>query len=66
MKISFQELLRGFVSDDIEAHRKRDDTTDDNLLPERGHVQNVQAIADHGQQDGTNQSARCFSGSASK
>ena len=52
-------LLRSFVTDDVEANGQCDDQTDDDLLPKRGHVEQVQAIADHRQQQRTDERSGC-------
>src|SRR5699024_11587482 len=48
-------LLRSFVTDDVEANCQCDDQTDNDLLPKRGHVEQVQTIADHRQQQRTDE-----------
>lgn len=35
----------------IEAHRECNDQTNNDLLPERGHVQDVEAVTNHSQQN---------------
>ena len=42
----------------IKAHREGDDQTDNHLLPEGGHIENIEAVADHSEQDRADKGAR--------
>ena len=48
-------LLCGSIADDVEANSQGDDQTNDNLLPERRHIEQVQPIADYSQQQCTDE-----------
>ena len=60
------ELGTGFVANYVKTYRESNNDTDHNLLPERWHIQNIEAITNNRQQNCAHQGAGGFAGTTSK